>query len=180
MEDEHVKKLMQVLELSEGLSYRFCRTLDSDALEKAQSVSSGEKCVVQVIPERIVLGWRQLALPLLLTRESYLKGYSVSSKPSIQYILFLAATRQISKAVEMLKEFSSPPYIIVTDCSKEVYEGIKEVINCEEIPPTSLGGGVDVEAVKSFYGLERSDADRESLEMTVLTKISSSKLLMRK
>ncbi len=180
MEDEHVRKLMLVLELAEGLSYRLCRTLDSDTLEKVQSVASGEKCVVQVIPERIVLGWRQLALPLLLTKESYLKGYSVSNKPSIQYILFLAGTRQISKAVEMLRECSSPPYIVVTDCSREVYEGIKEAINCEEIPPTSLGGEVDVEAVKSFYGLEMSGVDRESLEMTVLTKIASSKLLMWK
>ena len=163
MEDEHVRKLMLVLELAEGLSYRLCRTLDSDTLEKVQSVA-----------------WRQLALPLLLTKESYLKGYSVSNKPSIQYILFLAGTRQISKAVEMLRECSSPPYIVVTDCSREVYEGIKEAINCEEIPPTSLGGEVDVEAVKSFYGLEMSGVDRESLEMTVLTKIASSKLLMWK
>jgi tRNA threonylcarbamoyladenosine modification (KEOPS) complex Cgi121 subunit len=177
-------------ELEESLSIDYVLLNDVDLEEVAGVVSRLSKgsLIVQAIPSKLVLGWQQLALPAFLTWESLKKGYGPSKKAYIQYLLFFAATRQISVAIDKLRRHASNTYILVMAYPERFQELSENAVRA--LPRNSwrrsakdeVGYEADLRAVKSFYGLNdfQKSASVNDLLLTVLTEIAYSKIEMLK
>ncbi len=184
-----ISPLNYLSELERVLSIEYIMLKDVGLEKIAEMVSglSGESLIIQAIPSKLVLGWQQLALPAYLTWESLKEGYGPSKKAHIQYLLFFTATRQISKAVNKLRRYSSNSYILIVAHPRRTQEArisLEEAVRVlphgilRKLAEDEVGREADLEAVKNFYGLKgfHDLTSVEDLLLAVLTEIAYSKI----
>lgn len=175
-------QLKEVLELVEQVSSRsssvkieYCMTDDERVLNYVGS-SLSPFCVTQAVPLRLVISELQLRLPALLTGEAFARGTNISAKPEIEYLLYLAGSRQIKQTLDKLSQFLSKPYVALTFCREgdEVFtRGLPKELNCNLLDFKDFTNP-DLNLVKEFYGLARDTPDE--LLKDILTMINHLKL----
>ncbi len=175
-------QLKQVLEFVEQVSNRsssvrieYCVTDDEGVLNHVGS-SLDPFCVTQAVPLRLVISELQLRLPAILTMEAFARGTNISAKPEIEYLLYLAGSRQIKQTLDKLSQCLSKPYVALTFCREgdEAFtRTLPKELNCSPLDFKDLVNP-DLNLVKKFYGLT-GDAPDELLK-DVLTMMNHLKL----
>ena len=176
---------IQPLTLEKSLLSSYCLTNDRGLLNEVPKQVCGEE-FFQVIPAKLVLDWRQLELPALLTFESFIKSFNISRKIWLQYLLYFCATRQIRECLNKLRDFLQPPYIVVKYSLKKGFLRRKDycinrsggkLLECSnELSKESVGLFTDLRSVLRFYNLGevsfQKSVSKDYLLRRALTKIA--------
>lgn len=179
MEDNRLKEALDVVETvsheSNSLDFDYCVT-ENNELTNYVGSSLSPFCVTQVIPLKLVASMPQVRVPALLTVEAFTRRENISSKPEIEYLLYLAGSRQIKQTLEKLRRYMEGPYLVIRFCEKTAEGDIKKLprdIACitKEVEKTLRP---DIESIKEFYGLTRTSEER--IAKDVLTLINNLKL----
>jgi len=193
MGDKHrrvIESSMQVLLLERSLMSSYCLTSDRELLSKVAVQTGSEAGFYQVIPAKLVLDWRQLELPALLTFESFMRGVNISKKIWLQYLLYFCGSRQIKECINNLRSYQEEPFLVARfSLGKHVPVGkslegrtiVNEVVpKCESIGKENVGLYADLSSVIGFYGIKARSLEgsitKASLLRKVLTRIAYSKL----
>jgi len=170
------------------LQSSYCLTREGRALDNVPKQSSTIE-FFQVLPAKLVLDWRQLNLPAILTFESFMKGYNISKKIWLQYLLHFCADRQINECLNNIRKYMKPPYVAVMYSLKpdtkdgkilKTYIRLKELAGCvKELSKEEVSLYADLSAISKFYGLEflhQQKMSKDYILKRVLTKIAYLKL----
>lgn len=175
----------EILEVVEAFSHKI-NTLDfdycvseNDEVVNYVSGSLNPLCVTQVIPLKLVVSLPQVRVPALLTAEAFARGENISSKPEIEYLLYLTGSRQIKQTLEKLRRYLEKPYLVIRFCEKTAAESIKRLPEEIKCVTKEIGNTLKphLESVKEFYGLTKTSEER--LAKDILTLINNLKLQQR-
>ena len=179
---------MQPLIIEEYLRRSYCLTNEDRALNNVPKQTSARE-FFQVLPAKLVIDWRQLDLPALLTFESFMKGYNISKKVWLQYLLHFCANRQIKECLNNIRNYLKPPYIAVMYSLKsdtmesnapKPHVRLKELAGCiNELSKEEVSLFADLSSVLKFYGLKppyQQKISKDYILRRALTKIAYVKL----
>ncbi len=178
MAGDQLEEALRLVEVtsrkSELIEFEYCVS-GRDAVNYVGS-SLNPLCVTQVIPLKLIVSATQVRVPALLTTEAFAKKENISSKPEIEYLLYLAGSRQIKQTLEKIRRYGGEPYLVIRFCEKTAEEKLKrlpEEISCvTKDLESSLKP--DIESIKEFYGLAK--ISRNELVKDILTLINNLRL----
>lgn len=182
MEANQLKEILEVVEAisheSNLLDFDYCIS-ENDEATNYVSGSLTPLCVTQVIPLKLVISTPQVRVPALLTVEAFTRKENISSKPEIEYLLYLAGSRQIKQTLEKLKKYMERPYLVIRFCEKAAEEDIKKLPKDVECVTKEIENALrpDIESIKEFYGLTKTSEER--ITKDILTLINNLKLQQR-
>ncbi|MEM0015372.1 MAG: KEOPS complex subunit Cgi121 [Zestosphaera sp.] len=161
------------------LGIKYCVTEDDRALECVGG-STNPLCVTQVVPLKLVLSELQLRTAALLTVEAFVSGTNISSKPEIEYLLYLGGSRQIRQTLERVRRYMGKPYLVITFCSEPGETQARKLPEDLDCRTVDLGGVMNpsLRDAAEFYGSPRKTL--EGILKDALTKMNYLKLQTRK
>ncbi|MEM4593986.1 MAG: KEOPS complex subunit Cgi121, partial [Zestosphaera sp.] len=126
-----------------------------------------------------VISIPQIRVPALLTLEAFARKENISSKPEIEYLLYLRGSRQIKQTLDKLKKYMEKPYLVIKFCEKVAGESFKKLPEEMKCVTKEIEDALDpdVESIKEFYGLTKTSEER--LAKDILTLINNLKLQQR-
>ncbi len=129
--------------------------------------------IIQLIDEKVCYSKKQLRLAGILTIKSFNERKNISSKPQIEYLLYLTATTQIKDAIKKagVKNEERVRLVIVT--AEDInHESLLNKIRDEAgIMITHRKFAPDISVIKEMYGID-PDIPESLLESIILTKIA--------
>ncbi|MGC8975108.1 MAG: KEOPS complex subunit Cgi121 [Thermoprotei archaeon] len=182
MAAEQLKDALRIVETltqeSNSLDLDYCISED-DAVINYVGSSLNPLCVTQVIPLKLVISAPQVRIPAILTLEAYARKENISNKPEIEYLLYLAGSRQIKQTLEKLKKHMEKPYLVIRFCEKTAEEYFKKLPREIKCDTRELENKLrpSIENIKEFYELTKTSEER--LAKDILTLINNLKLQLR-
>ncbi len=134
---------------------------------------NSETQIVQLIDERICYSEKQLKLAGVLTIKSFNEKRNISSKPQIEYMLYLAATTQIKEAIEKVGVKDKEKVCLVILTTTNGYNNtLLDVIKKEtSIIVNERNPVPDLTLIREIYNIGENISEK-LLESIILTKIA--------
>ncbi len=129
--------------------------------------------IIQLVDERICFSNKQLKLAGILAIKSFREQTNVSSKPQIEYLLYLAATTQIKDAIKKIgaKQGGNNCLIIITTEEYDHKQLLRNIIENTGILIDKRRIVKDTRFIKEVYNISL-DTIEDILESIILTKIA--------
>lgn len=162
------------------LDFDYCVTNDDKVINYVSS-SLNPICVTQVIPLKLITSIPHVRIPALLTFEAFTRKENISNKPEIEYLLYLAGSRQIKQTLDKLKKHMEKPYLVIRFCEKTAEEKLKKIPEEIKCITKELENSLrpDIESIKEFYELTKTSEDKDRLTKDILTLINKLKLQLK-
>ncbi len=129
--------------------------------------------IVQLVDERICYSKKQLKLAGILTIKSFNEKKNVSSKPQIEYLLYLVATTQIKDAIKKagVKNGERACLVIITAGDVNHKSLLDKIRDETGITITHRDFVPDISTIREIYNIS-SGIPENQLESIILTRIA--------
>ncbi len=168
-----IKSVLSYNELSLSLYPITTPSINIDTILQAISKYNDMNKIIQLVDERICFSNNQLKLAGILTIKSFREKTNISSKPQIEYLLYLAATTQIKDAIKKIgaKRKGNSCLVIVTTKKYNHNLLLKNILENTHLLIDKRKIVKDIHFVKEVYNISLNSTE-DSLESIILTKIA--------
>ena len=105
--------------------------------------------LIQAVDARYVAGWRHLETAVAMTNRALERDTTIADDPAMELLLYVAATRQIDRAIEVGVTNDTSEAVIVVDGGNEEV-AIEEAMSVVSDLSDDL---TDVDTIQSWFGI---------------------------